>query len=195
MPISSQEQSAAAGVCPKGLLFVVWAAIAFAMGPTQVEAQVRGVDLGLGLTAFLYEPHERYPAVGGRLRLGPPDAPVEVALSGNVAFDPVYGAGWAEVGGTALRAPSSMGGQRWFWGAGYSVIQIDGGAGSGSAQGAHVLLGLGFGPGLCKPWSLEGRALILAGCRSSSMAPDPAMGRATVVAALRGVEPRPPEEQ
>ena len=159
MPGRSHVASAAAGV-RIGLLILAWTAVVLTSGTTQADAQLRGVDLGLGLTSFLHDQHERWPALGGRVRLGPSEAPVEIALGGTAAFAPVWGGSWSEVAGTVMSARPSVTGRPWFWGAGYSVIQIDEGAGSGSAHGAHALFGLNLAPRARRAWSLEGRLLV-----------------------------------
>jgi hypothetical protein len=142
-----------------GLRSIVWTATVLGLAATPAQAQIRGAELNVGIFGLLYDQHERWPAVGGRLRLGKAESRIEVGVTGTVALDPVFGGSWSELAATVLNEPGFIGG-RGYWGAGYSLIDVSLGAGSGFAHGGQAVAGLRLGADSRSYWSAEGRLLI-----------------------------------
>lgn len=145
---------------PRTRPIVCTLAVLASLGAGSTQAQIAGGDLSAGVWAFLHSEHERWPVLGGRLRFGAPTARTQVALLASLAFDPVFGGSWQELGGALLYEPGTLGGHRWSLGGGYSTLYASGGAASGFAHAAHALLGLRLGRGRESKWELVGRLLI-----------------------------------
>ena len=163
-----------------GRLLAPWLLIL--LTATSAEAQLRAVDVGVGGCSFLYEPRERWPLVAGRLRFGAENAPREIALTGTWAFDPLFGATWSEFGASVLTGPRVLRGIV-YAGAGYSVLTIDMGAGSGSAHGAHGLAGVRLGGNGRRSVSLEARGLLGPARRRQDTSPEPVRTLTAVLSA------------
>ena len=132
--------------------------VALACMAASAHAQIRGAEANVGLMAFQFDEHERWPAAGGRVRFGRMDSPVEIGIAGTVALNPVFGGSWAHVDATVLHQPLILG-ERVYWGAGYSLIGVDRGAGSGSGHGGHIVAGVRLRSDRRNYWSAEGRLL------------------------------------
>jgi len=135
-------------------------ALLASLGAGSTQAQVAGGDLSAGVWVFLHSEHERWPVLGGRLRFGVPTARTQVAVLASLAFDPVFGGSWQELGGALLHEPGTLGGHWWYLGGGYSALYASDGAASGFAHTAHALLGLRLGRGRQSKWELGGRFLL-----------------------------------
>lgn len=126
----------------------------------EARAQIAGGDIRFGTWNFLYGENERWPEVGGRLRIGRPGARTQLAVDGGVAFDFVFGGSWQALGAMVMHEPGVLGRRYWYVGAGYTALWASGGAPGGFAHGAQGLVGLHLGRGPQSRWSLEGRLLI-----------------------------------
>ena len=124
------------------------------------QAQVVGGDLRFGTWNFLHSEHERWPEIGGRLRLGRAGARTQLAVEGGVAFDFLFGGTWKALGVTVLHEPGPLGQRLWYLGAGYTALWASGGAATGFAHGAEGLVGVHLGRGPRSRWSVEGRLVI-----------------------------------
>jgi hypothetical protein len=124
------------------------------------KAQVAGGDLHFGTWNFLHSEHERWPEIGGRLRLGRPGARTQLAVEAGAAFDVLFGGTVEALGATVVHEPGPLGRRFWYIGAGYTALWATGGGATGFAHGAEGLIGVHLGRGPESRWSLEGRLVI-----------------------------------
>lgn len=124
------------------------------------HAQVAGGDIRFGLWSFLHGEHERWPELGGRVRLGRDGSRTQAAINAGVAFDPVFGGSWQALGAMVLHEPGVLGRRLWYVGAGYTALYASGAGAAGFAHGAEALIGVHLGRGMRSRWSLESRLVV-----------------------------------
>lgn len=151
-------------IVPSRLVYrtMVPCALAYALGGAvdTTQAQVVGGDVRFGTWNFLYGEHERWPEIGGRLRLGRPGARTQLAVDAGLAFDFAFGGSIQALGATVLHEPGVFGRRFWYIGAGYMALWAAGGAAGGFGHGAMGLMGVHLGRGADSRWSMEARLVV-----------------------------------
>jgi hypothetical protein len=144
----------------KHSLIVSTLVLGAAAGVDAAQAQVVGGDIRFGTWNFLHSEHERWPEIGGRLRLGRPGARTQLAVDAGAAFDFLFGGSVEALGAMVLHEPGPVGRRFWYIGAGYTALWATGGGAKGFAHGAEGLLGVHLGRGPRSRWSVEGRLVV-----------------------------------
>ena len=157
-----------------GRLVIVVCALVWAIGTAgAAHAQVAGGDIRFGIWGFLHREHERWPEIGGRIRLGRSGARTHLALEGGAAFDFLFGGTFETLGATVLYEPGVVGRRHWYLGLGYTALWVSGGGAAGFAHGASALTGVHLARGAESRWSLEARLLVGPGRERSDGFPEP----------------------